>query len=63
MVDVAEAHVDYEFFEDELRKPFDEEYESTDFESSIIRIKLEEYERISGIKSKNRKELNIFNYE
>ena len=62
LVDVAEAHVDYDTFEEDLKAPFDDQYESKDFESSIIRIELKEYEKISGIKAKNRKEL-MYHYE
>ena len=46
-----------------MKKPFDEEYESTDFASSIISIKLEDFERISGINQKNKKEKFLFEYE
>ena len=46
-----------------MKNPFDDEYESKDFESSIITIPLEIYERISGTRAKNRNEMFMYNYE
>lgn len=63
MIEIGEAHVDYDQFEEDLKKPFDDEYESKDFDASIITIPLEIYERITGIREKNKKELNLYNYE
>ena len=40
LVDITEAHVDFEKFEEELLIPFDTAYESTDFSASIIKIEL-----------------------